>query len=324
MVGKDVQKAANLLRAGQVVAIPTETVYGLAGNALNLQAVSEIFAVKQRPSFDPLIIHLADHQQLPTYVKEIPEPLRQLAYHFMPGPLTLLLERKAIIPDLVTAGSPLVAVRLPVHPMTRSLLEVLNFPLAAPSANPFGYISPTTAEHVAQQLGDKIPYILDGGPAEVGLESTIVGIEGGKITIFRKGGLSVEVIEAEIGPVVVRSYSSSNPQAPGMLKSHYAPQTPFRLNMSLEEALEIYPMDQIGKIAFRQKTPQLPAQHQVVLSESGDFKEAARRLFAAMRLLDQKKLRVIIADLLPEQDLGRAINDRLRRAAVQEAPEKKY
>jgi L-threonylcarbamoyladenylate synthase len=317
MIGKDVQKAADLLLSGQVVAIPTETVYGLAGNALNLRAVSEIFAVKQRPSFDPLIIHLADQQQLPTYVKVIPQPLQHLAHQFMPGPLTLLLERKAIIPDLVTAGSSLVAVRLPIHPMTRALLKILDFPLAAPSANPFGYISPTTAEHVAQQLGDKIPYILDGGPAEVGLESTIVGIEDGKVTVFRKGGLPVELIEREIGPVVVKAHSFSNPQAPGMLKSHYAPRTPFRVGVSIEAALLADRPERVGSLAFRQKSEQLPAEQQVVLSEQGDYKEAARRLFAAMRYLDQLGLDLIVAELLPEQDLGRAINDRLRRAAVQ-------
>lgn len=313
------QKAAHLLRAGQVVAIPTETVYGLAGNALDVSAVAEIFAVKQRPAFDPLIIHLAAAEQLPRYVEEVPAILQELARKFMPGPLTLLLRRKPIIPDLVTAGSPLVAVRLPIHSLTRTLLEILDFPLAAPSANPFGYISPTTAAHVAQQLGDKIPYILDGGPAEVGLESTIVGIEDHQVVVFRKGGLSVEAIEREIGPVVVRTHSSSDPQAPGMLKSHYAPRTPFRLGGSVAEILERYEPEQVGWIAFRQKTPGIPSHQQVVLSETGDFKEAARRLFAAMRQLDQKGLKLIVAEILPEEGLGRAMNDRLRRAAVPEA-----
>lgn len=312
------QKAAELLRAGQVVAIPTETVYGLAGNALDPGAVSEIFAVKQRPSFDPLIIHLADWAQVPRYVSEIPDVLQTLARKFMPGPLTLLLKKKSIIPDLVTAGSPLVAVRLPVHPLSRRLLKILDFPLAAPSANPFGYISPTTAQHVAQQLGAKIPYILDGGPAEVGLESTIVGIEDEKITVFRKGGLSVEEIEREIGPVVVKASSSSNPKAPGMLKSHYAPRTPFRLDLSVEGGLKNYDPKELGLLAFRQKSPLIPDGQQIVLSPSGDYKEAARRLFAAMRQLDELNLKLIIAEWLPEQDLGRAINDRLRRAAVEE------
>lgn len=316
MIGKDVQKAAELLRCGKIVAIPTETVYGLAGNALNLEAVSEIFAVKQRPAFDPLIIHLADQGQLTVYVEEIPEPLQKLAQRFMPGPLTLLLRRKPVIPDLVTAGSPLVAVRIPIHPLTRELLGGLDFPLAAPSANPFGYISPTRAEHVVQQLGGKIPYILDGGKAEVGLESTIVGMEEQQVTIFRKGGLSVEEIEAEVGPVQVKSHSSSNPQAPGMLKSHYAPGTPFCLDTSLDALLESYQPEEIGYIPFREKSNKIPEGQQKVLSEKGDFKEAARRLFAAMRELDQMNLKLIMAELLPEKDLGRAINDRLRRAAV--------
>lgn len=316
MIGKDVQKAAQLLRTGQVVAIPTETVYGLAANALNPEAVAEIFAIKQRPSFDPLIIHLASTGQIGRYVEAVPAVLQELAAQFMPGPLTLLLPRKAIIPDLVTAGSPLVAVRVPVHPLARRLLASLDFPLAAPSANPFGYISPTTAQHVAQQLGDKIPYILDGGPAAVGVESTIVGLENGQLTIFRKGGLAVEIIEQQVGPVLVKEHSSSNPQAPGMLKSHYAPHTVFQLNLPLEEALTRYAATEIGYLAFRQKKEQLPAAQQVVLSERGDYKEAAQQLFAAMRQLDQLGLQLIIAELLPEEDLGRAINDRLRRAAA--------
>lgn len=316
MIGQDLQKAEELLRSGQLVAIPTETVYGLAGNAMNEVAVSEIFAVKQRPSFDPLIIHLPDLDSIDQYAESIPEILRPLARKYMPGPLTLLLEKKAVIPDLVTAGSPLLAVRIPIHPLTRELLGRLDFPLAAPSANPFGYISPTTAAHVAQQLGEKIPYILDGGPSEVGLESTIVGIENGQVTVFRKGGLAVEEIEEIMGSVVVKAHSSSNPKAPGMLKSHYAPVTLFQVDASIEEELENYTEEEIGYLAFRQKITQLPADQQIVLSERGDYREAARNLFAAMRTLDEKGLKVILAELLPEEDLGRAINDRLRRAAA--------
>lgn len=316
MIGQDVQKAAKLLRSGQLVAIPTETVYGLAGNALNELAVSEIFSVKQRPSFDPLIIHLPNLEEAYKYVEGIPAVLLPLAKKYMPGPLTLLLQKRTLIPDLVTAGSSLVAIRIPIHPLTRTLLEMVGFPLAAPSANPFGYISPTTANHVAQQLGEKIPYILDGGPAEVGLESTIVGIENGEVTIFRKGGLSVEDIEAEVGPVRVKAHSSSNPQAPGMLKSHYAPATLFRINTSIEKVLEAYAKEEVGYIAFRQKTEKVPVAQQIILAPNGDYKEAARHLFAAMRELDSKGFKIILAELLPEEDLGRAINDRLRRAAV--------
>lgn len=315
MIGTDIDKAAWYLREGQVVAIPTETVYGLAGNALSQEAVSTIFSVKQRPSFDPLIIHVGRVSDIPFYAQGIPEVLRQLAESFMPGPLTLLLNKRLIIPDLVTAGSPRVAVRVPQHPVALSLLQQLDFPVAAPSANPFGYISPTTAQHVDQQLGDLIPYILDGGPCHIGVESTIVGMEAGYPTIFRKGGLSLEDIEARIGPVRVREHSTSNPAAPGMLKSHYAPGAPVVLGKP-ETIIAQNPHKRIGVIRFQQETPGLPEKYQLILSRSGNYREAARRLFAGMRALDAQRLDLIVAELLPEEDLGRAINDRLRRAAA--------
>ena len=315
MIGTDIDTAVRLLQEGEVVAIPTETVYGLAGNALNQDTVSTIFSVKQRPSFDPLIIHVGRVSDISHYVQEVPPLLRKLAEAFMPGPLTLLLDKKLIIPDLVTAGSPRVAVRVPGHPVALEVLTKLNFPVAAPSANPFGYISPTTAAHVDQQLGQRIPYILDGGACTVGVESTIVGMENDRPTIFRKGGLSVESIEAHIGPVVVREYSTSNPDAPGMLKSHYAPKVPVVLGKP-EDVLERYGGQAVGVIRFREKTVGIPENQQLILSASGDYREAARRLFAGMRYLDQLDLDVIIAELLPEEDLGQAINDRLRRAAM--------
>lgn len=315
MIGEDLHYAAALLREGKLVAIPTETVYGLAGNAFSVDAVAEIFAVKQRPAFDPLIVHTSTVDRLQGLVREFPPLALQLAQCFMPGPLTLLLPRSSAIPDIVTAGSDLVAVRIPQHHLTLALLEALDFPLAAPSANPFGYISPTTAEHVERQLGDKIPYILDGGPCVVGLESTIVGFVGGRGVVFRKGGVSVEAIEAEIGPVEVQAHSSSNPLAPGMLKSHYAPQTPFLIGDIAAILLE-HTGKRIGVLSFRRHYDTIPAQWQVALSPQADFQEAARNLFAAMRYLDSLGLDLIAAELLPEKDLGRAINDRLRRAAA--------
>lgn len=316
MIGTDIRYAAELLRAQALVAIPTETVYGLAGNALSDEAVSAIFSVKQRPVFDPLIVHTNSLDRLCTLATSVPEAALRLAERYMPGPLTLLLPKAPVISDLVTAGSPLVALRIPRHPMTLELLEVLDFPLAAPSANPFGYISPTTAAHVEHQLGDKIPYILDGGPCLVGLESTIVGFppEGNPI-VYRKGGLSVEAIEALIGKVEVQLHSSSNPQAPGMLKSHYAPRVPLVLGR-IGELLDQHKGKRIGVLSFQQSWPQVPTVHQAVLSVSGDYAEAARNLFAEMRRLDGLNLDVILAELLPETDLGVAINDRLRRAAA--------
>lgn len=315
--GKDTTQAAAWLRRDELVAIPTETVYGLAGNAFSETAVARIFAVKNRPAFDPLIVHTSHYRRLKELVAAVPAPARRLAEAFLPGPLTLLLRRRPVIPDIVTAGSPLVAVRIPQHSLTLALLETLDFPVAAPSANPFGYISPTTPEHVAQQLGGKIPYILDGGPCRIGLESTIVGFPEGRATVYRKGGIAIEAIEAVIGPVTIRPHSSSNPQAPGMLKSHYAPRVPLLLG-DLNALLREHGHRRVGLLSFRQPYEEVPEERQVVLSASGDLTEAARRLFSGLRHLDQMDIECILAEPVPERGLGRAINDRLRRAAARE------
>lgn len=314
-IGQDVAYAAELLREQQLVAIPTETVYGLAGNALSKTAVANIFAVKNRPTFDPLIIHSSELCRFSQWTQPIPKPLFRLAEAFMPGPLTLLVDKKPIIPDLVTAGSARVAIRIPAHPLSRTLLTTLDFPLAAPSANPFGYISPTTAQHVARQLGAQIPYILDGGPAQVGVESTIVGMEAGQVVVFRKGGITVEAIQELVGEIVVRDFSASDPQAPGMLKSHYAPRIPLVMGR-IDDLVAKYADYRLGILAFRNLVPALPVEQQIVLSAQGDLREAARRLFAALRELDAMDIDLIIAEPLPETGLGRAINDRLRRAAT--------
>jgi L-threonylcarbamoyladenylate synthase len=315
IIGTDLAYAARLLRAGELVAIPTETVYGLGGNALDTRAVAHIFAVKDRPSFDPLIIHLPGLEAVDDYVSAFPARLRELGERFWPGPLTLLLPRRSVVPDLVTSGLPRVAVRVPAHPLTRQLLTRLDFPLAAPSANPFGYISPTRPRHVLDQLGGKIPYILDGGPCTVGVESTIVAEEDGEVVILRKGGLPIEAIEEVTGPVRVQPYGSSQPTAPGMLKSHYAPRAPVFLAGNRAE-LESQHGPGLGALVYRHWLPQLPQEHQRRLSPQGDPEEAARHLFACLRELDQLGLQAIWAELLPETGLGRAINDRLRRAAA--------
>ncbi|MCB0707017.1 MAG: threonylcarbamoyl-AMP synthase [Saprospiraceae bacterium] len=315
MIGKDLQTARQFLDQGDLVAIPTETVYGLAGNALDPKAVSEIFRVKNRPSFDPLIVHTSQLSRISDLVLEIPAQAELLANHFMPGPLTLLLPKHPRLPDIVTAGSDRVAIRIPKHPLTMELLDLLDFPLAAPSANPFGYISPTSAQHVADQLGERISYILDGGDCQVGIESTIIGFESGSPVVYRKGGLSIEDIEQVIGSVRMQPHSTSNPAAPGMLKSHYAPRVPLLLG-NLPDLLRQYPNKRVGLISFQEAYPAIPKGQQVVLSPSGDLAEAARALFAGMRRLDQLELDLILAELLPESGLGRAINDRLKRAAA--------
>lgn len=317
MIGQDVKRAAALLKEGALVAIPTETVYGLAANALNDAAVAQIFEAKDRPAYDPLIIHTDRIEKIQHLVEEIPAPLKKLLDAFSPGPLTFLLRKKADgISDQVTAGLPTVAVRIPAHPITQELLSLLDFPVAAPSANPFGYISPTRAKHVADQLGEKVPYILDGGNCDFGLESTIVGLaEDGQVRVFRKGGISIEDIEEIVGPVLVNDVSASNPKAPGMLKSHYAPKTPIYVGQT-SKVISNLSGKKIAYIGFNMLNFELPVEDQYLLSMGFDLKEAASNLFAVMRQLDQsKKYDAIVADWFPDQGIGKAINDRLRRAS---------
>ena len=313
-IGKDISKAKQFLEKAQLVAIPTETVYGLAANALDPIAVAKIFEAKERPTFDPLIVHTYNLEEVYNFVTEIHPQLLKLAKTFWPGPLTLLLPKKEIIPNLVTSGLDRVGVRIPYHELTLNLLSQLTFPLAAPSANPFGYISPTTAGHVQKQLGDKIQYIIDGGNCKVGLESTIVGEENGEIIIYRLGGLSIDDIELVVGKVSVQLNQSSNPKAPGQLKSHYAPKKPVYIGV-LTELQNKYSNKKIGAIVFGE---QKKLHENVVvknLSKTKNYQEAAVNLFSFLRELDEADVDVIICELLPEVGLGLAINDRLRRAA---------
>jgi L-threonylcarbamoyladenylate synthase len=310
-IGKDINKAKQLLQQGELVAIPTETVYGLAGNAIDNNAVIRIFQAKGRPHFDPLIVHVPSILHAEKYVENIPAQAKLLADKFWPGPVTLLLKKKAIIPDLVTSGLDTVGVRCPDHELTKNLLSQLDFPLAAPSANPFGYVSPTTPQHVNEQLGNKIAYILDGGPCTIGIESTIVGFEDQSPVVYRMGGLSLERIEKLVGKVKVNAYSVSNPQAPGQLKSHYAPSKRVVLG-EIGNLLERYPKDSVALLTF-QHDYKFP--YQVVLSSAGSLEEAAQRFFSALRELDKMPVEIILAEFVPDEGLGKAINDRLRRAA---------
>lgn len=316
-IGKDLDLAKAFLEKGELVGIPTETVYGLAGNALDSESVALIFETKNRPGFDPLILHTSSIERVEDFVTAFPEKLKVLAEAFWPGPLTLLLPRKPIVPDLVTSGLERVAVRVPKHPLTLALLDILDFPLAAPSANPFGYISPTTPYHVEAQLGEKIPYILDGGSCDVGLESTIVGMEGDEIVVYRLGGLEISEIEKLVGPVKIKNHSSSNPQAPGLLESHYAPRKAFILG-NLKELIAKYLEDQVefAVLSFSEFFPEIKPENQIALSADKNLHQAAKNLFAAMRKLDEGNAAVILAELMPETGLGRAINDRLKRAAA--------
>ena len=314
IIGTDINLAQQFLEQGNVIGIPTETVYGLAGNALNEEAVLKIFSVKNRPYFDPLIVHTHSLDEVIKYTQQVPQRALDLMEAFMPGPLTVLLPRQSCIPDLVTSGLETVAVRIPNHPLTLSLLQQLAFPLAAPSANPFGYISPTTSYHVYDQLHGRIPYILEGGATEIGVESTIVGFENNQAVVYRLGGLAIEEIERVVGKVLAQTNTSSDPKSPGMLKSHYAP----RKRLVLTDAFDITDdeLSRVGVIAWDKKVLGVPDHHQIMLSEKGSLKEAAKHLFAAMRTLDETDVDYIIAVRVPDVGLGRAINDRLKRAAA--------
>ncbi|MDP9292219.1 MAG: L-threonylcarbamoyladenylate synthase [Verrucomicrobiota bacterium] len=304
----DSARAVALLREGEVVALPTETVYGLAADATRVDAVVKIFEAKQRPLFDPLIVHLPTRDWLARVAEKPGSLASSMIEKFWPGPLTIVLPRTSLIPDIVTSGLPTVAVRMSVHPVFRSIIEEFAKPLAAPSANRFGRISPTTAHHVMSELAARIPLIVDGGPTELGVESTIVSVSGETITILRSGPITLEQL-SDFGEVVFRE-AGETPDAPGRMKTHYAPQT--RLAFSPIPAAPSqgllgweYDEDRAGEFARVEW-----------LSKTGDLREAAATLFSKLRSLDESGLDLIVADPVPEHGLGIAIMDRLRKAAA--------
>jgi len=319
------QRAAETLLRGGVIALPTETVYGLAAHALDAQAVARIFEVKQRPHFDPLIIHLPDPELAFAWAAYVPNAARILGEVLWPGPLTLVLPKRDEIPPVVTSGLGTVGIRVPSHPLCRAVLEAAGVPVAAPSANPFGRTSPTTAQHVRDMLGDAVDLVLDGGPCTTGVESTIVGFpaDRDRPLILRQGGTSPEDIEAIVGPVDIAAPTSQPvghatplPAAPGMLEQHYATRTPLRL---VDRVPEPFP-ERAALIAMGPvETRPTPAVERW-LSEAGDLRAAAAQLFAVMHELDaagqRGEIEQIIALTVPERGLGTAINDRLRRASA--------
>ncbi len=309
-ISKDTTLANRLLREGKLVAIPTETVYGLAANALDADAVIRIFETKNRPHFDPLIIHVYAQEEVSRYATEIPEFATKLMTAFWPGPLTIVLKKSKIVPDIVTSGLDSVALRMPNHPLTLALLRETGFPLAAPSANPFGYISPTSVNHVADQLGEKIPLILDGGDCEIGVESTIVDCTGSEPVVLRLGGTSTEAMMNIVGKVEVRTYNEETPNAPGMLLSHYAPRKKMLLG-NIHDLLHEHSKS-VSILSFKDQYFNF---NNIRLSEAGDLNEAARNLFSALRKLDADHSDLILAETVPDYGIGRAINDRLRRAS---------
>lgn len=318
MITTDISKAKQVLEAGGIVAIPTETVYGLAGNAFNEAAVRKIFELKRRPLYNPLIVHIHSAEFLSQVATDIPAAAIKLAESLWPGPLTMILKKKPAVPDLVTAGKDTVAVRVPNHPLALQLLRQLSFPLAAPSANPFSSISPTTAAHVAEYFGDQLPVILDGGDCQRGLESTIIGFEEEQPVLYRLGALPVEGIEKVAGKVVYRTKAAgTDVTAPGMLSKHYSPATRTLLTENVDQAVRAHRGLRIGLLVFKDSYRGDDVAYQECLSPSGDMETAAANLYAAMHRLDKQDLDLILAELLPEEGLGKTINDRLRRAAEQ-------
>lgn len=314
MITTEVNTAVKALINNEIVAIPTETVYGLAGNAFCESAIKKIFDLKKRPLYNPLIVHIKSASFLNTVALDIPDLAFKLAQEFWPGSLSLVLKKQTNIPDLVTAGKETVAVRVPNHPLTLSLLEKLDFPLAAPSANPFGSISPTSAAHVSNYFSDELAIILDGGECESGIESTIIGFENNLPVLYRHGSISIEDIEKIVGKVKINTHENSKPNAPGMLSRHYAPKTDTYLTNNVEELLKTFPDKKIGLLLFQNELTQLKNIPKEILSKTGDVREAAKNLYAAMHRLDKRHLDIIIAEQLPNQGLGKTINDRLQRA----------
>jgi len=309
--------ASEIIRNGGLVAFPTETVYGLGCDALNPDAAAKVFEAKQRPRFDPLIVHLADRSMLDTVAHSVSPTAHQLMDAFWPGPLTLVLPKQPDVPDLVTAGLPTVAVRIPNHPVAQALIREAQTPIAAPSANPFGYVSPTTAQHVYDGLRNTVDLILDGGPCSVGVESTIVSLAGTIPQLLRPGSLSLEEIQAVIGPVERATASDETGYMPGQSARHYATRTP----VVILPAPGAWPVpsrsERVGLLAMSTPRQSTSLFHTVeVLSPSGDLREAARRLFAVLRKLDGLGLDRLYAEPCEEVGLGLAIMDRLRRCAT--------
>jgi len=310
-----IARASAVLRAGGLVAFPTETVYGLGADATNARAVARLFEAKERPHFDPLIVHLGAADWLERCVTDVPREARRLAQRFWPGPLTLVLPKRESIPDIVTSGLPTVAVRVPSHPVAHALICALDQPVAAPSANRFGRLSPTTALAVAEDLGERVEMVLDAGPTTHGIESTIVAFGDEGPRLLRPGPITQEDLRDCLGcDVAVVRKPAPTPEAPGMLERHYAPRTPLRLLEGAPPA----ETRRVACLAFR-AAPAGDFAAVEILSPAGDLREAAANLFAALRRLDAAGAEWIVAEPVPEAGLGVAIMDRLRRAAERTA-----
>lgn len=309
---ENIEKGAAIIRGGGLVSFPTETVYGLGGNALDPKAVAKIFEAKARPSFDPLITHIADLEMLDRIAHISNMRIFDIIEKFWPGSLTLIVPKRDIIPHLVTSGLETMAVRMPDHKTALELIKLSTGAVAAPSANPFGYLSPTTAAHVDEQLGDKIEMILDGGTCRVGVESTVLDVTGDRPIVLRPGGISLEDLQREISDVEIFNRTTTPPTAPGQLKMHYSPLKPLYIVDSIDNVSK---RARAGALVFKDGRETRGFQAVEILSPQGDPVEAAARLFVALHNLDQSDIDVIYAEKIPESGLGRTVMDRIFKAS---------
>ena len=314
MITNDLNQVKAALVNDDIIGLPTETVYGLAANIYSRSAIEKVYKLKMRPANNPLIVHISKPSILNEVAKNIPSKALELANVFWPGPLTLILEKNDQIPDRITAGKKTVAVRIPNHPIALKLLNSLNFPLAAPSANPSGSISPTSAEHVSLYFKKELNFILDGGSCLHGLESTIIGFENNNPILYRLGAITIEKIEEIIGPIKVKNQNDSDPSSPGMLSKHYSPKTQIQIIENICDAVKQNKTKKIGVLSLEKKSRLDSQIYQEVLSPSGNIEEAAKNFYAALHRLDHMNLDLIVTSFFPDKGIGKTINDRLKRA----------
>ena len=313
-VGKSINESVKNLIKGEIVCIPTETVYGLGVNALNQKAVDKVFKLKKRPYFDPLICHTNSIEKVKMFVKNFPRKAEILAKKFWPGPLTILLEKKKIVPDITTSKLKTVGFRIPDNKLTLSILEKIDFPIAAPSANPFGYISPTLPKHILDMFKNDISYVLDDGGCDIGIESTIVGFEDKKTLVYRVGGITIEKLENVIGEVEIFKKNIKLPISSGMLKNHYSPKKDLIVG-EIQFLIKKYINKKIGILSFNKYYKGIDLKNQIILSKNLNLEQASRNLYKSLHLLDNMNIDIILTSLLPNHGIGKSINDRIIKAS---------
>ena len=314
-IGKNISKSIYYLKKNKIVVLPTETVYGMGANALNEKAVKKIFKIKKRPYYDPLICHTNSIKKIKNYVSKFPKKAEILGKKFWPGPLTILFEKKKNIPDITTANLKSVGFRIPNNKLTLKVLEKIDFPVAAPSANPFGYISPTLPKHIIEKFDSDISYILNDGSCDIGIESTIVGFNNKKTIIYRVGGITIEEIENVIGKVEIIEKNINLPESPGMLKNHYSPNKKIVVG-KIELLIKKYKNKKVGILSFNRYFDGIEKKKQVILSKSKNLKEASKNLYKSLHILDKMNIDIIFTSLLPNVGIGKSINDRIIKASI--------